>query len=152
VVLVLHRGIGDGTWGLDDLRQVARPLPDETAAGVPPCALQALWSDPSDSDADMARGVHGNPRGPAIQTFGPDVTAEFCRREGLKLVVRSHQFVPDGVKFMHGGHLATLFSARNYHESEKNDSALLLISRDEEGALRVRAKRLQHRLIRFGAQ
>ena len=59
---------------------------------------------------------------------------------------------PDGVKFMHGGHLATLFSARNYHESEKNDSALLLISRDEEGALRVRAKRLQHRLIRFGAQ
>eukprot|EP00966_Prymnesium_polylepis_P069057 1604518-Prymnesium_polylepis.1 len=50
----------------------------------------------------MARGVHFHgERGAGIPTFGPDVTAAFCVREGLQLVVRSHQFVRQGVKFMH---------------------------------------------------
>ena len=93
----------------------------------------------------MARGVHPNPgRGPTV-TFGPDVTRQFCAREGLGLVVRSHQYVREGVKFMHSGHLATLFSARNYFELDTNDSALLLIAEDEQGKLRVRPKRLLHR-------
>ena len=79
--------------------------------------------------------------------FGADVTRAFCVREGLRLIIRSHQFVPEGVKFMHGGHLATLFSARNYaHKDNPNDSALLLLAHDEQGVLRVRTKRLAHRV------
>ena len=70
----------------------------------------------------------------------------FCEREHVTLVVRSHQYVREGVKFMHGGHLATLFSARNYFELDTNDSALLLVAADEQGALRVRAKKLAHRV------
>ena len=30
---------------------------------APAWVVQALWSDPSDSDADMRRGVHMSPRG-----------------------------------------------------------------------------------------
>ena len=151
-VLVLHGGIGDGSWGVRELAAVPRPLREAVDADVcvPPCVLQALWSDPSDSDAEMAWGVHGG-RGVGIPTFGPDVTAAFCQREGLQLVVRSHQYVREGVKFMHGGHLATLFSARNYIERATNDSALLLVAADEQGALRVRAKKLAHR-VRAAAQ
>ena len=145
-VLVLHGGIGDGSWGIDALARVQRPLADEFAEGVDASVRNALWSDPTDSDAAMARGVHANPRGPGIVTFGPDVTARFCEREGIQLVVRSHQFVREGVKFMHGGRLATLFSARNYFDGEHNDSALLLVAPDEQGSLRVRTKRLQQRL------
>jgi len=68
---------------------------------------QALWSDPSDSDAEMANGVHANTaRGdrfaPKAALFGPDITASFCKRNTLQLVIRSHQFVREGVKFMHG--------------------------------------------------
>ena len=69
-----------------------------------------------------------------------------CAREGVQLIVRSHQFVREGVKFMHGGRLATLFSARNYFDREHNDSALLLVAPDEQGSLRVRSKRLQQRM------
>ena len=144
-MLVLHGGIGDGGWGINDLMKAKRPIPDENDPSQPPCVMQALWSDPSDSDADMARGVHPNPRGPGIPTFGPDVTAAFCAREGVRLVVRSHQYVRHGVKFMHSGRLATLFSARNYFETGHNDAALLLIAADEHGVLRVRAKRLLQR-------
>ena len=53
--------------------------------------------------------------------------------------------MPDGVKFMHGGRLATLFSARNYLDGVQNDSALLLIAADTQGCLRVRAKKLLQR-------
>lgn len=75
-------------------------------------------------------------------TFGPDITESFCRREGVQLIVRSHQFVHDGVKFMHSGRLATVFSARNYGGKLTNDSAVLLFAIDEQGALRARVKRL----------
>ena len=110
----------------------------------PPCVRAALWSDPSDSDADMARGVHGSPRGGDCVTFGPDVTERFCARNGLALVVRSHQVVGHGYKVMHGGRLVTVFSARNYGGTLGNDAALLLIAEDDDGALRVRPKRLFH--------
>lgn len=79
------------------------------------------------------------------------MTADFCRRNGLELVVRSHQYVREGVKFMHGGRLATLFSARNYFNAAANDSALLLVARDSLGKWRVRAKRLAHRVLRAGS-
>jgi diadenosine tetraphosphatase ApaH/serine/threonine PP2A family protein phosphatase len=150
-VLVLHGGIGDGSWGLADLAsRVPRPLADEFAAGVPPFVQQCLWSDPADSDVDMARGVHHNAmRDQAgananMVRFGVDVTCAFCAREGVQLVVRSHQFVREGVKFMHAGRLATLFTARNYIPNERNDGALLLLVPDGQGLLRVRAKRLLH--------
>ena len=146
-ILVLHGGIGDGSWSIEDLNRVQRPVPEVGDPGVPPCAFQALWSDPSDSDADMARGVHPNPgRGPGVPRFGPDVTVAFCRRERIEMVVRSHQVVREGAKCMHGGHLVTLFSARNYCEGHTNDSALLLAALDDQGRLRVRTKRLEHRL------
>ena len=56
-VFVVHGGIGDGSWGVRDLAVVQRPIRECDDPGVPACVMQALWSDPSDSDADMARGV-----------------------------------------------------------------------------------------------
>eukprot|EP00277_Geminigera_cryophila_P012643 CAMPEP_0179453636 /NCGR_PEP_ID=MMETSP0799-20121207/37581_1 /TAXON_ID=46947 /ORGANISM="Geminigera cryophila, Strain CCMP2564" /LENGTH=395 /DNA_ID=CAMNT_0021250875 /DNA_START=32 /DNA_END=1222 /DNA_ORIENTATION=- len=146
VVLVLHGGIGDGSWGVRDLSSVGRPLRDEHDPSVPDCVRQALWSDPAESDEEMYLGVHENPKIPVRVQFGADVTASFCKREGLCLVVRSHQYVREGVKLMHGGKLATLFSARNYMDGAQNDSATLLIAPDGQGMLRVRIKRLQQRM------
>lgn len=117
-----------------------------------PTVLQALWSDPSDSDAEMARGVHGNSRGHGIPTFGPDVTEKFCERENLDVIVRSHQYVAEGYKCMHSGHLITLFSARDYLQQasryrksnqEYNCGALLLACPDEHCDIRVRFKVLR---------
>jgi diadenosine tetraphosphatase ApaH/serine/threonine PP2A family protein phosphatase len=108
-VLVLHGGIGDGSWSVADLASVCRPIKEVHQEGVPACVYQALWSDPSDSDAEMAYGVHpnkarGDKDAPKAVLFGPDVTAKFCHRNRLQLVIRSHQFVRQGVKFMHGLH------------------------------------------------
>mmetsp|Transcript_55778 Transcript_55778/g.98896 ORF Transcript_55778/g.98896 Transcript_55778/m.98896 type:complete len:691 (+) Transcript_55778:76-2148(+) len=139
VVLVLHGGIGDGNWGLTDLVQVKRPMQIESDDVV----RNVLWSDPSDSDSAMRKGVHENhERGSGIVEFGPDVTRAFCKREGLSVVIRSHQYVRQGYKVMHGGHLLTLFSARNYFEDDDNDGALVLCAPDDNGHLRLHPKRL----------
>lgn len=91
-VLVLHGGIGTGEWGLDDLAAVPPVLQTAFDPRLPPCIVQALWSDPTDSDADMARGVHSNDRGEGIPCFGPDVTESFCAANGIQLIIRSHQW------------------------------------------------------------
>lgn len=141
--LVLHGGVGDGSWSVADLAAVSRPLCDEHEYV---CTTQALWSDPSDSDAAMRSGVHTSKRGDDIPEFGPDVTARFCEENQLDLVIRSHQFCRQGYKVMHGGRLITLFSARNYFTRSRgrvNDGAMLLLAPDGNGHLRVHPKRLE---------
>ncbi len=121
---------------------MARPL-DEAYREL--TTLQVLWSDPSDSDAAMRRGVHASDRGTNIPEFGPDVTEAFCTANDVSLIVRSHQYVRQGYKVMHGGRLVTLFSARNYHvesDGQTNDAAMLLLAPDVNGHLRVHPKRL----------
>ena len=67
-----------------------RPLSDLRVA--PAWVVQALWSDPSDSDADMRRGVHMSPRGGISVEFGPDVTDRSARATAsTSSVVRSHR-------------------------------------------------------------
>jgi len=140
VVLVLHGGIGDGSWGLTELEQVQRPLQDDDNDDI---VRNVLWSDPSDSDSAMRKGVHENDeRGSGVVEFGPDITRAFCEREGISVVIRSHQYVRHGYKVMHGGHLITLFSARNYFEDDDNDGALILLAPDINGHLRLHPKRL----------
>jgi len=83
----------------------------------------------------------------AVLEFGADVTRAFCAREGISLVIRAHQFVPHGYKYMHGGRLITLFSARNYFEmpgERPNDAAVLLLANDINGHLRVYPLRIPH--------
>jgi len=139
-VLVLHGGLGDGSWGLHDLEQVQRPLKELSQSFL----LDVVWSDPSDSDHIMYKGVHENPeRGDdKVHLFGPDITEQFCQREGINVIVRSHQYVPQGYKVMHGGHMITLFSARNYVGQDENDGALLLLAPDRNGHLRIHPKTL----------
>jgi len=159
-VLVLHGGLGDGKWSLDQLRDgsIRRPFSSwdgemgDTRKPLPDFVLQMLWSDPSDSDAEMSKGVHyqdpridPHGRGANVIRFGPDITSEFCEREGVQMIIRSHQYVPCGCKVMHSGRLLTIFSARNYCGDQKNDSALLLlVPHKSDGTLRVSIKRLLH--------
>jgi hypothetical protein len=39
-----------------------------------------------------AGGVHQSARGAGIAEFGPDLTAHFCARNQIDLIVRSHQY------------------------------------------------------------
>lgn len=133
-VLVVHGGIGDRKWNLDELRAVKKPVTGDKIMANP-MIFNVLWSDPiEENDAggqDDAFGVHASPRvGVNSVNFGWNVTKTFCARNGLSLVIRSHQSKQDslGLDVMHDRMLMRVFSARDY-EGHDNDAAILKVSR-----------------------
>lgn len=80
-------------------------------------------------------GVHESPRNTTAVLFGWDVTKTFCARNGLAMVVRSHQSKKYGLGFdlMHDEKLIRVFSARDY-EGHCNDGAVLLVRELEANA------------------
>lgn len=131
-ILVLHGGIGDGCWRLQDLARIQRPLLIDTLT-TPALrwVYNILWSDPiEDSDKSTSKvfGAHPSPRGEDSTRFAWNVTKVFCARNGIGLVVRSHQSKQDSIGFemMHEKMLARVFSARDY-EGHGNDGAVLMI-------------------------
>lgn len=55
-----------------------------------------LWSDPQPSDGCIPNALRG-----AGTYFGPDVTADFLKKNRLELLIRSHECKPDGYELMH---------------------------------------------------
>ena len=68
---------------------------------------------------------------------------------GINCVVRSHEYVPQGIMIQHGGYVVTVFSARDYDYKDKKDpgeqncGAIISVTLDHtEGrdVIRLRAK------------
>ncbi|XP_062498876.1 serine/threonine-protein phosphatase 5-like, partial [Corticium candelabrum] len=120
-VLVMHGGLfsrDDVT--IDDIRQVDRHRepPDE---GI---MCELLWSDPQPQP-----GRSSSKRGVGVQ-FGPDVTENFCRRNNLDYVIRSHEVKQDGYEVAHNGKCITVFSAPNYCDQMGNKGAFITMTSD----------------------
>jgi len=134
-ILCVHGGLGDGTFKLDDLRTVPRPLKTEDIFDpANSWIFNILWSDPIEDgrDADPSVfGVHESPRGGVAARFAWNVTKTFCARNGLSLIVRSHQSKREsrGFDVMHENLLVRVFSARDY-EGHGNDGAILQVTEE----------------------
>lgn len=152
-VLCVHGGIGDGKWHLDDLRMVKRPLrPADLRADS--MLTNILWSDPIEEDGKQPVGVFGVHQSPRSGTsaeiveFGWNVTKTFCARNGLSMVIRSHQSKLEGHGFdvMHERLLMRVFSARDY-EGNSNDGATLLLTPGGGGDLSSSDMSLRERYL-----
>jgi len=138
-ILVVHGGIGDGKWTLQDLRKVRRPLKHaDLQMDSNQWLWNLLWSDPIEDDENASNsrlfGIHSSPRGKLAVKFGWNVTQGFCARNGVDLVIRSHQAKKAGLGFdvMHNESLIRVFSARDY-EGHDNDCAVLSVTDADEG-------------------
>jgi len=100
---------------LDQIRKVPRE-------GEPPdegLFVEMLWSDPQ-----PGMGRLPSKRGVGV-AFGKDVTENFLKTNGLKLVIRSHEMKEEGYEVEHGGQLVTVFSAPNYCDQMGNKGAFI---------------------------
>jgi len=145
-VLVVHGGLGDGNWSLDLLANVERPLTAETVIENQHI-YNVLWSDPIPETIEQSFGVHDSPRDGhrgMVLAFGKDVTEDFCQRNKIEAVVRSHQAKRAGCGYevMHGSRLIRVFSARDY-EHNRNDGAMLKVRRSKSGHIIIRAQLLR---------
>ncbi|KAI9143471.1 Metallo-dependent phosphatase-like protein [Paraphysoderma sedebokerense] len=104
-IIVVHGGLfsrDDVT--LDDIRKIDR----FRQPGNEGLMCELLWSDPQ---PEPGRGP--SKRGVGFG-FGPDVTDNFLKRNGLELLIRSHEVKQEGYVIEHNGKCVTVFSAPNY--------------------------------------
>ena len=80
----------------------------------------------------------GSARGGYSIQFGADVTKAFCKRTGVKSVIRSHQLPKRqrGFEITHNSMLLTIFSASNYGGVCRNRGGVLIF--DEKGPAEVK--------------
>ena len=115
-VFVVHGGLfNDDGVTLDDIRKIDRNRQPPDSGLM----TDMLWSDPWSSQG----------RGPSKRgcgcTFGPDVTADFLDRNGLTMLVRSHEVKAAGYEVEADGRLVTVFSAPNYCDITGNQGAFI---------------------------
>ena len=97
----------------------------EAEAETQRLVVDLLWADP--------RGKTGF--GPSFRVrkgcyiFGPDVTEKFLERNGLRLLIRSHEVKVQGYEWTHK-QLITVFSASNYLGHARNKGAVVRLVRD----------------------
>lgn len=103
-IFCLHGGLSPAIQSLDDVKAINRFQEVPHEGGM--CDL--LWSDPEER-----RGWGASPRG-AGYTFGEDITEQFNRKNGLKMICRAHQLVMNGHNWNHHRGVVTVFSAPNY--------------------------------------
>eukprot|EP01135_Chromosphaera_perkinsii_P002725 Nk52_evm93s226 gene=Nk52_evmTU93s226 len=118
-IIVVHGGLfsrDDVT--LDDIRKIDR-FCEPGDSGL---MCELLWSDPQD-----APGRSPSKRGVGYQ-FGPDVTENFLNRNGLSLLIRSHEVKDNGYEIAHNGKCITVFSAPNYCDQMGNKGAFIKVS------------------------
>lgn len=82
-----------------------------------------LWADPQ-----PIPGRGPSKRGVGLQ-FGPDVTADFLKRNNLELLIRSHEVKEAGYEIEHGKKCVTVFSAPNYVDQMGNFASVIRVAR-----------------------
>lgn len=120
-VFVVHGGLfSSDDVKVADLKAINRfrEPPDEG----PFCEM--LWSDPA-----PGTGRSPSKRGVGV-AFGEDVTRAFLERNGLELLVRSHEVKDEGFEVDHGGCCITVFSAPNYCDQMGNKGAFIRFEND----------------------
>ncbi|NXJ62970.1 PPE1 phosphatase, partial [Rostratula benghalensis] len=126
-VLILHGGISDST-DLDFLNTLERNkvrahIHSSFARVCNSQILDILWSDPRSQNGCTPNKCRGGGC-----YFGPDVTAKLFKKYNLKMLIRSHEFKPEGYEISHGGKVITIFSASNYYEEGSNRGAYIKLN------------------------
>ena len=118
-ILIMHGGLfNEQNVTLDQIREVKRDG-QPNAEGI---MTDILWADPC-----VMNGRQPSKRGTSIQ-FGPDITRDFCDKNGLEYIIRSHEVKDEGYEEAHAGKCYTIFSAPNYCDQMGNEGAYMHIA------------------------
>ncbi len=108
-ILALHGGLAKGIDKPEDIKS----LPKGDDGPRDRVAFQIVWNDPADDIygfvPNYLRGCDEG--GLCVYFWGPDVTESFLTRNGLKLILRAHEYTEQGYKWNHREKVLTIFSS-----------------------------------------
>lgn len=127
-VLAVHGGLSPAVDRLDQLRLIdrIREVPHDGPMS------DILWSDPEES----ITGWGFSPRG-AGYLFGPDICRTFMHANALKTIVRAHQLVMEGYKWMFDDAIVTVWSAPNYCYRCNNVASIMQLDSKLDAQFRI---------------
>lgn len=120
-IFCVHGGIASGFTSLSQLNKIPKPLNQENMSTL---ALRLLWSDPS----DVIHNFGENERGHG-ELFGDIAIKNFFESTGTRLIIRAHQCVQHGIKYLENKTCVTLFSSSGY--ASNNLGAVMRIDGDK---------------------
>lgn len=120
-VLCVHGGIGPSVTKISQLEDIPRPLESYNEEIV----MSLLWSDPSRFLNDFEPSTRG-----LGYFFGADALKKFMEHEKLKLVIRGHECVENGIEMQLERHMMTVFGASNYCGLSPNKSGVAIFNPD----------------------
>lgn len=115
----VHGGLSPSIRSIDQMMTIQRDVE------VPLCGILSdiLWSDPDEAVNSYAPNQRG-----AGYLFGEEAVDIFLHNNNVKMILRSHQLVMEGFKYMFGEKLATVWSAPNYCYRCGNSASLFQIT------------------------
>ncbi|CAD5216698.1 unnamed protein product [Bursaphelenchus xylophilus] len=123
----VHGGISPNLRSIDRIMSLQRDM-EVPLSGV---LSDVLWSDPE----EHIRLFAPNQRG-AGYLFGEEAVDEFLAENNVKMILRSHQLVMEGFKFLFCKKLATVWSAPNYCYRCGNIASMFNINGNGEEVIR----------------
>jgi diadenosine tetraphosphatase ApaH/serine/threonine PP2A family protein phosphatase len=91
-ILALHGGLASGLIALKQIEQLPKGETDPTD----PVAFQILWNDPKEG----IKGFSPSSREGGILYYGRDVVENFEKKNKVSLIIRSHEPIPEGAKYL----------------------------------------------------
>ncbi len=116
-VLALHGGVPEGLAELSRLEGFTKGWTDEESR----IKGELLWNDPEDG----LEGFAPNTDREGYCLFGQDAFDRFMDRNGLRLMVRSHECFPEGHRYFFDGWLLSIFSKAGYEGDNKGVVAVV---------------------------
>ena len=137
-IFCVHGGIAPGLKSFNDISSIPLPI-KETNQFID----NLLWSDPINGICLFVEGSRGNG-----MSFGFPATKDILEKLGCDMMIRGHQVVENGYKFLHGNLILSLFSSSNYCEAT-NPAAFAVV---EKGDVICRVLPLGVKILRENVQ
>lgn len=120
-ILCIHGGIGPNVSSLKSISNLKFPIYSYSDSAI---LAEILWSDPTSQFIDFSTSLRGTGA-----LFGRGAVHEFLKSSNLKMIIRGHQCVQEGISYCLGKQVLTIFSSSDYGGIE-NKAGYALVNVD----------------------